>query len=266
MTLTPDQRTRIGKELAKVSSRLRPQDVLPTAQRAQYVQAFTNMAQQPKMQPNGLPVLNSAGQQVYVPRDPTATEVAAFASEVTKKIANDNPDLGKDDIERLTKETMAGLPQFSKIAKTANLKDQIVKGSDKAAVTEAVKSSEWNARINEAQNRTGFQNIIREFMRKEGGAAFDANTIDDQDINTDIQALWNKIEQVMPEYQNRDNPSAEIAKAIMRVVGSSHVDKSWVGYSDTQFRTRDGSYDWDDLDTKSKMKALRDYLMPKKKP
>ena len=70
----------------------------------------------------------------------------------------------------------------------------------------------------------------------------------------------------MPEYQQRENPNAEIAKAIMRIVGASHVDQSWVGYSDTQFRTKDGSYDWDDLDTKKKMQALRNYLLPKKKP
>ena len=158
ITLTADQRARVDKELAKVSSRLRPQDVLPTALRGQFTQAFTNLARRPKLLPNNQPALNNAGNPVYI--EPTATEVALFASDVSKNIARLNPDLDKADIERIAKETMAGLPQFSKIAKTANLKDQVIEGTDKAVVEQKVESASWNARIDETPNRAGLQNLI----------------------------------------------------------------------------------------------------------
>lgn len=255
MTLTPAQESKISKDMARAASRLRPTDV--GVQLPRYTTAFTALANRPQLLPNGQQAVDANGQPIT--QDPTASEVASFARNVAQEIATANPELAEADVERLAKETMAEMPQFAKIAITANLKDQILKGAGKAAVDEAVKSASWNARVEEAPNRTGLQGIIREFMRKEGGAAFDADAIDDEDLNIDIQSVWNKIDTIMPEYKT----DAEIAKAVMRLVGASHVDKSWVGYSDVQFRSKSDSWDWMDLDTKSKEKELRDYLLSK---
>lgn len=257
LTINPIQQEEISKEINKASSRLTPTDIGVALPR--YTTAFTSMASRPVLLPNGAPKLDQYNNPIM--QDPTASEVSAFALTVAADIAAANPALDEKQVERLTKETMSELPNFSRVSRVAKLKDEILTGANKARVTEAVSSASWNARIDETPNRQGLQNLVREFIRTEGGPGFDATAIDDEDLNTDIGAIWDKIQTAMPEYKD----PADIAKGVMRLLGSSHVDKSWVGYSDTQVKLNGESIDWDSIDVSSASEraALRDLILVK---
>jgi len=257
LTINPIQQQEINKEINNTSSRLTPTDIGVAFPR--YTTAFTSMSSRPVLLPNGSAKIDQYGNPVL--QDPTASEVSTFARTVAADIAAANPALNDKQVERLTKETMSELPNFSRVSRVAKLKDEILTGADKARVTEAVESASWNARIDETPNRQGLINLVREFIRTEGGPGFDATAIDDADLTTDISAIWDKIQTAMPEYKE----PADIAKGVMRLLGSSHVDKSWFGYSDTQAKLDGESIDWDSIDVSSASEraALRDLILVK---